>query len=348
MGNPTALDRLWYCKGAEGKERLLHMLGIDVSKDSLSVSLIDPLTRRPLWEEVYPNTNAGVQELLCQTSCDVPWVMEPTGKYGLGVARQARSVGRTVLLAPPKKAKSFLAAIQSRAKTDRLDSKGLALYALAVSLPPYPIKSDTVDKVDQLLSARRGISQSIASLTQQRDELPYASDALLPAIESLKEQQKAIDKEIAALTSNSEEFALAQSLRAVPGIGPVTAVAVASVLTSKEFSHPDAFVAYIGLDIRVRDSGKRKGQRALTKQGNAELRRLLYLAARASLVSKASPFKSQDERELAKGLSKTAALNAIARKLARMCWSMAKYGTSCDPSRVYQQPESSKDFLPPS
>ena len=47
----------------------------------------------------------------------------------------------------------------------------------------------------------------------------------------------------------------------------MTAVAVASILTSKEFNHPDGFVAYIGPDIRVRDSGKRKGQRALPSKG---------------------------------------------------------------------------------
>jgi transposase len=313
------------------------MLGIDVSKDNLAVSLIDPLTRTALWEDVYPNTKAGVQKLLCCTACDIPWVLEPTGRYGLKVARLAQDAKRTVLLAPPKKAKSFLASIQSRAKTDRLDSQGLALYALAVPLRPYPIKSDTVDKVDQLLAARRGISQSIASLGQQKDELPHAAETLLSAIEALRAQQKVIDKEIAELTAHNDEFALAGSLRGVPGIGPVTAVAVASTLSSKEFNHPDAFVAYIGLDIRVRDSGKRKGQRALTKQGNAELRRLLYLAARASLVSKASPFAAQYERELAKGLSKTAALNSIARKLARMCWSMAKHGTTFDPDRLFKQ-----------
>jgi hypothetical protein len=57
------------------------MLGIDVSKDSLSVSLLDPITRKSLWEEVYPNTNLGVQELLLRTPCDVPWVLEAGMAY---------------------------------------------------------------------------------------------------------------------------------------------------------------------------------------------------------------------------------------------------------------------------
>ena len=74
-------------------------------------------------------------------------------------------------------------------------------------------------------------------------------------------------------------------------------------MQSKAFPHPDAFVAYCGLDVRVRDSGQRRGHRTLTKQEDAELRRLLYLSAQASLRSAQSPFKAQYERERAKGLS---------------------------------------------
>lgn len=314
------------------------MLGIDVSKDTISVSFVHPMSRKLQWEAEYPNTQAGVRRLLRRTSCDTPWVMEPTGRYGLSVARQAQDGQRQVLLAPPRKAKAFLASIQSRAKNDRLDSYGLALYALSVPLRLYPIKSDLVDQLDQLLAARRGISQALTSLGQQREELPYAADALLPALKALRAQQKAIDATIAALISQSGEFPTVAALDAVPGIGPVTAAAVASCLKNKEFAHPDAFVAYIGLDVRVRDSGRRKGKRALSRQGDAELRRLLFMAAMSSLRSKSNPFKSQYERELAKGLTKTAALCAVARKMARMCWSMVRHGTTFDQDRVYQQP----------
>jgi transposase len=96
--------------------------------------------------------------------------------------------------------------------------------------------------------------------------------------------------------------------------------ALASCLTSKRFDHPDRFVAYIGLDVRVRESGQRRGQRALSHQGDAELRRLLYLCALANVRSKdaTNPFKAQYERERAKGL--------------------ATHGTRYEAARVHQQP----------
>ena len=125
---------------------------------------------------------------------------------------------------------------------------------------------------------------------------------------------------------------------AIPGFGPVTSVAMTSRLNSKSFSHPDEWVAYLGLDVHVQESGKRKGQLGLSKRGDAELRRLLYLAALCNGRCKESPFKEQYERELAKGLSKTAAACAVARKLAKVCWSMHKHGTEFDPDRVAKQP----------
>src|SRR5262249_5839235 len=103
------------------------------------------------------------------------------------------------------------------------------------------------------------------------------------------------------------------------------------------FSHPDQFVAYLGLDVQVADSGTRRGQRRLSKHGNAELRRLLYLCAQATLRAKNSPFAAQYARERAKGLSATASLCVVARKLARTCWSLHRHQTPYDSTRVYLQ-----------
>lgn len=312
------------------------MLGLDVSKATLAGTLVEARSRRVLWEQTVPNTADGVQHLLAASPPACPWVLEPTGSWSAPVARQAQAAGRQVLLAPPKQAKAFLAAVQARAKTDRLDSRGLALYALAVPLRPYPLKSAPVEHLDQLLAARTGLVRSLTSLRQQRAALPAAAGPLEGAIAAVEAQRKALDRQIAAHTR--AHLPAAAALQRVPGIGPVTAAAVASCLTAKQFAHPDQFVAYVGMDVRVRDSGRRRGQRALTKQGHAELRRLLYVCAQASLRARHSPFKAQYERERAKGLATTAALCAVARKLARVCWSLHRHGTPFDATRVYQQP----------
>jgi transposase len=313
------------------------MLGIDVSKDTLACTLLDPATQKPLWSRTVPNTSAGVTRLLKQTPDDSPWALEPTGRYSLLAATRAHEAGRSVLLAQPKKARHFLHSIQSRAKTDQLDSQGIGLFALCRPLPAYPLKSQAVEQLDQLLSARKSLSASLASFQLQARELKHAAHMIEPVITALQAQKEEVDKQIAQQIAAQEEFAIAAELEKVPGIGPVTAATLASRLAARPFGHSDAFVAYCGLDVGVRQSGKKSGQTGLTKPGDGELRRLLYLAAQANLRAKNSPFKAQYDRERAKGLSTTAALCAVARKLARLAWSLHKHGTPYDPKRVYQQ-----------
>jgi transposase len=312
------------------------MFSLDISQQTLATALIDPLTRKLKWERQVANTPQQVALLLANVPAEHPWVMEPTGRYSLSVAKQAVAAGRTVLLAPPKKAKAFLASRQSRAKTDRLDAQGLGHYALSVELRPYPIPSEAVERLKQLLSARRGISQSLSMLQQRIPELPHAAAALRGAVADLKAQLLALDRQIER--ERKQHLPQAAALQQVHGIGPVTAAAVGACLVSKQFAGPEQFVAYLGLDVAVRDSGKRKGEAGLTKQGDAELRRLLYLCAQASLRAKGSPFRAQYERERAKGLATTAALCAVARKMAKLCWSLVRHGTTYDPDRVYHQP----------
>jgi transposase len=218
-------------------------------------------------------------------------------------------------------------------------SSGLCCDLLCCDLRPYPLKSQMHDHLDQLLQARKGLSQSLSALQARQRELPRAASALAPAVEALQTQLQEVDRQVALLTRSPEapELAPVQSLQQVPGIGPVVAATLVSRLSARTFSHSDQFVAYCGLDVRVRQSGKRNGQLGLSKQGEAELRRLLFLAAQASLRAKNSPFKEQYERERAKGLSSTAALCAVARKMARLAWSMVTHGSAYDPERVYQQ-----------
>lgn len=312
------------------------MLGLDVSKSSLDLALVDPVTRRQISHQKIANDAGSIDALIASTDPAIPWVVEPTGRYSHCVVKLAQGAGRQVLLAGPRAAKLFLKSYSPRAKTDKLDAYGLALFALSRPLPPFTLKSYAVEKLDQLLSARKGLSHSRQRLKLQRLELPHAADALGAAIDAIGEQIVLIDKQIRQHTDSYDEFALVKTLMQVPGIGPVTASAVASRLLSRSFSSPDAFVAYMGLDVAVRDSGRSVGRRKLTKQGDAELRRLLYLAAMANLSCKSSVFKDRYSQERQKGRKTTAALNIIARKIAHVCWALQKHGGPFDPQKVYK------------
>ena len=74
-------------------------------------------------------------------------------------------------------------------------------------------------------------------------------------------------------------WAKQQRCRAIPGIGPLTAMAMVAAYHRGPFRSIDAFIAFMGMDVRVRESGQWRGQCKLTKKGDPELRRLLFNAA---------------------------------------------------------------------
>ena len=321
------------------------MLGIDVSKASLAYALLDPQTGRLLKEGEVQNTVAGVQKLLEQSPVEVPWVLEPTGRYGLLAVNTALAAQRRVLMAPTRKARAYLASLQTRAKTDRLDGRGLARVAMSrlpgAGLPDYPVKSEAVEQIDQLLKARRGLVAARTSVRQRLPELPYASDALDAAQAALGEQIQVLDEQIEAAAAQSLKREVERLLK-IPGVGQVTATAAASRLTARKFESADKFIAYIGLDVDIIQSGTRRGQNGLTRQGDAELRRLFYLGAQATVMHKNSPFRARYLQEKERGRKHTAAVCIVARKIARTCWSLLAHNKDYEPDRLFKQSDEHK------
>lgn len=313
-------------------------IGIDVSRDWLDAALVVNGGERPQWCLRVERTPAGVETLLQKTPPGVAWVMEPTGRYSQDVALWAREVGQPVLLATAKAARHALLAVRTAtARTDRTDSIGLAMLAHLRRLRPYPLRTERMEEIDQLIKTRRALSATQSRLREQRQSLPRAARCFDAPLAAVAEQIAALDRELAQCAAQESELAVVPALLAIPGIGPVTALTVASCLEAKQFDHPDQFVAYCGLHLEYKDSGQKQAHRRLSKHGDAELRRLLYLAAMTNARCVGSPFREQYERERAKGLSAPGAFCAVARKLATVCWSMHRHRTSYDPERVYSQ-----------
>ena len=76
----------------------------------------------------------------------------------------------------------------------------------------------------------------------------------------------------------------------------------------------------IGLDVRVRDSGKSSGRRKLTKKGDGEVRRLLFNAARAA--ARKGSWANYYQQLLNRGFSTTAAYVAVSRKLVKVIFAL--------------------------
>jgi transposase len=314
-----------------------HVLGVDVSKDTLALCLMDRHERLPLIERAIPNDirhiHSSLAELPVTAFASLRVAIEPTGPYWLDMANTALDLGCQVMSASPRAAKLFLRSVNLRAKTDKLDAKGIALYAASMDLKPYQPKAEELRQLDDLLALRRKLSSGIAYYSRLAALGGVSSDVASGMMAFSKTQLSEMDRRVREVT---KAFEPARKLEKVPGFGTVVSAALTSKLVSIPFRSSDAFVAYVGLDTKVRESGKRRGRRALSRNGDAELRRLLYLAAQATIRVKGSPFADIYQRHRDRGLTTTEAICVVARKMARTAWSIVRYDTNYDPNRVLQ------------
>lgn len=258
--------------------------------------------------------------------------VESTGDLHRLLVRCAIAAGHTVYVLNARDLSHYARALGRRAKTDRLDAALIARYLAREheQLHPYRLPSALQEQLDALISRRHTVVVTQGALRQSFTSVRNKPRALAAALRKLGDLLAQIDQQLSELTAADPQLApIARRLRTVVGFGPLLSTTLAHVLTRHPFAHADAFIAYVGYDPRVRDSGKKCGRRRLSKRGPAELRRLLFTAALSACKTKLwLPFY---QRYLDRGLPTTAALVILARKLARIAFSMVRYGTEFNP-----------------
>ena len=109
-------------------------------------------------------------------------------------------------------------------------------------------------------------------------------DALAPIIRELQALNEEIAVSDRAIIELVKTDANARRLMSVPGIGPITASAIAaSVQDVGAFSGPREFAAFLGLAPRQNSSGGKERLGRVSKMGNRYLRKLLVVGAHAVL-----------------------------------------------------------------
>ena len=120
-----------------------------------------------------------------------------------------------------------------------------------------------------------------------------------------------------------------RNLATIPGIGPITASALAaSVPDPSAFDSGRKLAAWLGLVPRQNSTGGKNRLGSITKAGDSYLRRLLVIGATS--VIRYARGKAPGEAEWMKGLlerkSARLASVALANKMARIAWSVLTRG----------------------
>src|SRR5260370_20925230 len=152
--------------------------------------------------------------------------------------------------------------------------------------------------------AKASISSGVA-VAARSSSLRILCDQLEHTQKNLEQLQREIDQLL-------NQDPKAKSMLGVPEFGPTTvAVLRAELGDLARFTRIDQVVAYVGLDLQIKQSGKWKGQTKLSKHGSRRVRRILYLAALRSIRLETSPFGAYYQRLVARGMKKGMAVVAV-------------------------------------
>lgn len=253
-------------------------VGIDVCKDRLDVHL-HPLGRRL----GLANDRDGLKRLKRELArLEVALVvMEATAKYHRLAQRALSQSGFAVAVVNPLRARLFAEALGTRAKTDRVDARMLAILGEALAPQARPPAPETIEALQELVHARHAAT---AERTALANRLGASQIAFLKR--ELQRRIKSLDGHIERLASQIEsriagDPALARRntiLLSIPGVGPAVAAALIADLPELGRLDRHAIACLAGLAPFADDSGDAEGPRHI-KGGRAQPRRALYWAA---------------------------------------------------------------------
>src|SRR5574344_42703 len=171
------------------------------------------------------------------------------------------------------------------------------------------------------------IKSSIRLLKIYQEELSILEEEILALLEKngIKEEK---DVPINSLIEN---------LKTIPGVSSKTIAAVISECGDlSRFKTPIKFIGYLGLFPTENSSGNSKSTGHLSKRGSSLAKHALYMASVSCLLHN-KELKQYYDTKKSQGKSKQEGIIAVARKLATIIYSIFRYNTPYDPSRVFSK-----------
>jgi transposase len=273
-------------------------------------------------------------------------------------AREIAALGHEVRLIPPAYVKPYV----KRQKNDAADAEAICEAVTRPNMRFVPFKTEDQQSVlvlhrsrDLLMRQRtmilnairahmaefgvitaqgpRKVIELVRRLQEDQDPgLPgLARSALLALgaqLENLATEIRTIERRLMVWHRQS---AASQRLETIPGVGIITATALAaSVPDTSVFKSGRQFAAYLGLVPRQNSSGGKDRLGHISKMGNGYLRRLLVVGA-TSVIRRAGSNDTRTGfwvRSLLERKPARVVTVAIANKTARTAWALLARGES--------------------
>ncbi len=262
-------------------------------------------------------------------------VLEAIGPYAQRLVAALAAAGFEVGIVNPRRIKAFRDAEGRRAKTDRLDARLIARFALTMSEAVRPLPSAEQLELKALSMRRRQLTEMIAmEKTRLKQAVqPIMIESHRAAIASLSAECERIETELARRVAEDPKLARVFAiLKSIPGIGDRVATVLVTELPEIGQRDRKAIASLAGLAPHISQSGNAP-PRAAIAGGRPCVRVALYMAAlvaaRHHPQMKASYKALRDQGKPGK-----VALITIARKLLVTANALVKNNTPYTPQTL--------------
>lgn len=305
-------------------------VGIDISKARLDIATCG--AAQQAWS--VPNNPEGrvrLSERLAELAPTLV-VMEATGGLEIEVSVSLAFRNLPIVVINPRHAREFGRATGKLAKTDQIDARILADFALRIRPEIRPLPEEAQRELESAMTRRR---QLVEMITAEKNRRHQASSRIAREITAhityLETRLTDLDKELRKrVEENAAWRAKDELLQSVPGVGPGLALAILSSLSELGTIERRKAAALVGVAPFNRDSGKVRGQRS-TWGGRADVRTVLYMATMSA--TRYNPvIRAFYQQLLARGKRKKVALVASMRKLLTILNSILKHEVPWSPS----------------
>jgi transposase len=312
-------------------KKLLHFIGIDVSKETFDLALIKDNDTSQIIQKVFSNEIAGFTEfnkwLKQQEVCyqDTLFCVEHTGYYSKLIAKFILSKNGNLWMEMSLKIIRSLG-IQ-RGKNDKIDARRIAQFAhrnqqdYRPYIPPRPI----IEKLKTMLMLRQKLINSKLSITVPvtelsridkaagKEALAITSITMKAVDKNLLTVEQKIDNLIASDENLAEKYKLVTS---VPGIGKITFCYLAYFTNEfQNYSQAKQLACYCGVVPFEYTSGKSvRGKPRVHNMANKFMKKLLHTAALCA-VTYYPEFKAYYERKINENKNRMLVLNNVRNKL---------------------------------
>jgi len=312
-----------------------EIYGVDISKDVFDVYGSET------GHSQFKNDEKGFKSFLKHLPKGALVIMEATGYYHYRLAQFLFKSNVLVSVVNPLSVKRFIQMKLAKVKTDKSDSKAICEYGQMNEVPLYTALTDVQSECLQLF---RLLDSYIKHRTATKNKIKGEEVLGVPSkfvYRSLKRNLKQLNNEVDALESRLLELVKQDQqhqltlLQSIPGIGLKTALFLIVVTDGfKKFETASQLCSYVGITPTIRQSGSSvRGRSRISKVGNKKLRNLMFLAAFSACKYNRS-CKALFDRIVAKGKSKKLALIAVANKLLKQAFAIAKSGLPYDENFV--------------